>query len=693
MSPFLYFINIYRSDDAILVNRCRRKRQTGAAFWFMSAVLIICLLILLLANVWAGVGIMLLFGGMLVLAQLNEVFEKSFLFEKGEILVETVHPFNRKSVKRHARQEDLSILPSRDINKGRFYYRAIITNNGKEFTIGTRSFEEAEWIADTLQEYFVETPEQDHVDPENYRDNEAETAATESSKSLFYRGRNFRRIPTPAERADTESDSPEQGVLRIRCGFCQHLVPKPFIFADTARCACPNCRTLFETPSLKREPFSKWRRFRFKQDDENFEVTERLFGWAPSLWIGVFVVSAYLGVIALGMLAMIFNAKRTLTPEQFDELWQGVSLGNHPAALSYFTFFWLAVVLGVLTILIALWMLMVRRGIRITPTECIMTRYLFFYPMRTTISRYDVRRIIVPGNSPLGYFIHRKGRFYFSDMSRLQGIVHHFLLTHPPLERRPFDANDETREFSTLGGIKTDCLKFRYHDTETGNALPFEEALDRLRNDDLDNTHVVYYSSASLQGVGFSRHFDFENSEQELRFGVPAVTDRKIRALKVLESYIFFFIFGIYLSLPIGMSVWNIVVGKGRWFPLIVCFCALLILITFSLFLHWDTLKKLDSEWMLSLTKDRLELKRKFRDWQDCRTISRSDILYAEMNTIPQRETSSAKIPGDLRDGRASIRLRNGESVGIPQIPEFRSNEAMQSLVNELNEFLQHSLR
>lgn len=676
MNSLHYFIDLYRTDDTIVLRRRKRKEKTHVAAWFFLVFLVICSLILFTVNIWAGIGMAALFGVLFLLAQTNKISEKNYLFEKDEIFVETRSSLGYVKSRRHKYSDDITAFPSRHVKDRRACYFVEITNGKEKIVVITRSFEEAQWISEVLQAFWNGTA-----------DETSDLFEASDSRTVIHHEKNFYRILTPDERADQEDGPLEQGVLKIRCGFCRHVVPDQYVFADTARCACPNCRTLFEVSSLKRETLSSWRRFRFSEDDDRLEIHERLFGWAPDVWLSCGVISGYLGFLALALFLVVYNAKIAVTPEQFGELWQGDYESFNSMGPSFFAFFWGGIALGIGTFLFALWMIMDRRGIRITPTECVLTRYIYFWPKRTKIPRLDVRRIFKPENLFFGYLVHRNGRFYVPDALRLQGIANRYLLTHPPMERRCFDGDDETIEYATLGGVRTECRKFKLHDPSTGKVLPFEDSLELLKEDRLEKAHVIYYPSATILGVGFSRIPVFEKDEQELRFGVSAITDKKERQEKCVESYLPLLILG-FPSLFV--AVW-FAIDKSEWGVSIFCLCSFVGIVLLSLWLHREMLKNLDTEWILTLTKDRLELKRKFRDWEDLRTIPRSEILFAEMVPAPRIQDNASKIPDSLRNGPASIRMKNGELLGIPRFYEIRSNEAMQSVVNEINEFLQES--
>lgn len=732
MNPLHYYLDLYRNDNAILLHYGRRRRKSGTGSWLLYVFLGGLCLVLGIASIGMGLGAAVLFGGLLLLAKTSEIQERVVMLDRDAVLVETAHAFGWKSSKRFERTGELDVFFTRrriDKRRGRFYDCVEIAVPGlKEgIAIRTTSPDEACWLAEKLRAFLDDTGETRDVKKDgstatsNGENTENAVPKLRFSREKSFYGRIFYRVPTPAEQADAEGEPPEEGVLRIRCGFCRHIVPERYVFADHARCACPHCQTLFEVPSLKRTPLSRWRRFQFRYEGENLEVRERLFGWAPHLWLSCLFISAYLGFIILGMFALIVNAKSSLTPEQFHDLWTGAALGPHPAEVSYRTLFRGTVAMTVGTILLVGWIFTARRGLRITPTECVLTRYVFFYPRRTKIPRPDLRRFFIPSGSLFGGIVYRGENLQpdsvllsparkspsfedteisgtasgncravsenYSDASSLQGIVNHYLLTHPPAERRPFFPGDETVAFSTLGGDDRDCVEFRLHDTDTGRVLPFDAAAALLEAGRPAKACLVLYPKTSLSDEDLAEKLEFEKTEGYLRFGVSAVTEWGKRLEKHLEAHMVLLLLGFYSAFFLVAGIMS-AFENGEWKFLYGFFGFAAILVLFSLVLQWKTARTLDAGWALLLTKDRLELKRKFRDWEDCRTISRTNVLFVETVSTPQNDGTPRTFPGVLRNGPACIRLKNGDTLGIPGLRESRGNETMQALVNELNEFL-----
>lgn len=136
---------------------------------------------------------------------------------------------------------------------------------------------EIEWIMKELKRFELEVPA-DPV-PEKYKPPK-EDPGRSVLDTMEFNGQALQRLPNPFEvysdrREPFETETPEPGILHLRCPRCDGVVPWEQLWKDRSLAKCPACEHLFPVAELTARPEPRHHRIRITEDDEGLHLVQR----------------------------------------------------------------------------------------------------------------------------------------------------------------------------------------------------------------------------------------------------------------------------------------------------------------------------------------------------------------------------------------------------------------------------------
>ena len=657
----------------------------------MSCFLLLGLIAAFIENPIVGFVMLGMFSGF--------VFLMVSVFSKGESLVigrdfvrsDWWNHFGYVRSQKSRRETDFTVTVECRLSNRQAYYLVKIQNGNHSLKLPAKEKEQAEWVVATIQEFLAMVPcsaadELSIATPIPPPQKTDADAAPNLLKTLSWKDETLSRLAEWDH--ETECSQMLQGALYVRCQECHKVIPQDHINLDTALCGCPSCEKLFEILPLKQsEPSTGWPKLSIERNEQTLTIRQKNLDLNPAKCVAVAWISVMCFVLFLLIYKLIFEAKSTLTPQQFNELLYG-----WPHVLSIVI---LVAGLGVLGAVVSLCMVLYRFQFEITPERCTLRVYIAFWGRSFVIPRTEVRRFFGTNKRNNGYsdrFVCRNDSWlHVAGGDQVKAAINRYLLTVPPAEKRPFEPDDETWRFASCGEEESESVAIEMLDAETLKPLPYHEALPKILEAATESQNMLRFPFAPL----VSNRITVKNDATELHIqvGKEPAKSRQINdfwfPVGLLTFLLCFFSVGGMVSLFNSSSqseLGRILFVTGLFGVFGVGMCLLLF------YCLRDEYRCFDAEWELKADEERLTLLRRFRGWEDEQTFDRKEILGATIQEKPM-PSFRKKIPSMLQAGSVTLTFRDGKTVRLPDVPTeqgCRRTTNSQAIANLLNRFFIH---
>ena len=543
----MYSIDIYRTDDAILIHDKPggwKRALPGLLMWLFG---------------------LLFFGGMAVLSYFEALFLALFwLIPLTGTLAMLFYVFWR--IGGHA-----TILIDRDSiryewwcfwgSRSRIYPRPAIIktekNPGSLFIGGSfcavirigkgwrRKLEmmlptaaERHWLFTELARFQEEVPTTQPIDDKkpvrkgSFTESECGMNVLET---LDWRGQFFQRVVPKSESVpDEKTDRGTPGILSLRCARCHKIVPREHVLPDKPLAHCPDCGCVFEPQELKRNDHPALSgtppkegnnsRLQIRRNADSLEIIQRPLRTCMPLWTILLFV-----LFDLGIVAIYFYMKQMLPEEIFSDMFHTTDNSE---------FHWMGFLQALaflhLILILPLWAFFDRRTICINRETLTITGRWLFIPWWKTISRLQVKKastgelLTLFRNVKLGYASDagtgRSVWIGYTTMDKpqmLRGAINHFLYTVEPME-----AGSNMESGSVTAWSDRIAPEYRQNDTFLGGAESFDPEVGlhcpdcgaRLSSDSLD------FPNGRVHCNSCNKTFSIDNA---VAYKIEVITDKQ----------------------------------------------------------------------------------------------------------------------------------------------------------------------
>jgi hypothetical protein len=611
----------------------------------------------------------------------------------------------------------------------------IVAQNGA-ISLGIRDHE-LQWLRDIVAQFENEVPVL-AAETESKTVSVSDWAKAESGRRVLenmeYQGRKLRKIPNPTEQYLSNNITKKKladelpGTLRVRCSYCNSLLPTDYVLTDTALAQCPCCGFLFEIDDLKRYPPPRHSSIKLQTEENILKLHQspQIFNH-PFFYLALFFVIINIDLV----LAAFYIQIRQINPEA---TLQEIGVLSQSGNLTFWAF--MIVIANLFCFLLFLWSIFVHRFVEFRLHEvyfCI--RWLCFWRSWTAprsqlgVSRstFFSRTLNIGFQIPYGKKSFPIGAKQF-EIPWIVGEINYWLLTHLPdelpiSEDFPLFENENTiapsfskePNHSAIGGvgeynsnkeIRWHCCNCKHQFLTEELDFPNRTAFCPKCCEKFDLLQLQRYVVEPTPVKPEFPQFSVEKSEKEQRIELSTTPINVSTKIMYVIGFTFFGVSLVVMSPPL-IKFLVILINLNRLditdylhlVPMILPFSLVIGMPFYFLCLLYDEYRQNFTSWATRFSDGYFELTRRYKNYSETIRIETERIARFRRGRAEKNLSEFIKnfpifnhFPSTLESRghvRNEIILTDGTTIYLPILREPKNNHGWNNwLVNTWNEQL-----